>query len=170
VNRPWLEVREAQPFEQVVHAVEAVLDAELFFEDPHGVLAAQRAHAVGLLGPGKHALAEGLFLITWQLGGPTLTGLGGDRIEPAVAVGVAPLLHKVAATPEHGSDHRFFEPVEREPHRPQTVALHRVLLGTQAAIEFSRVVIVMQWDMHSRSIATTRQRRNTKQAPNAPVG
>lgn len=146
------------------------MDAELGVEDADRVLAPQGADAVGLGGPGQHALAEGLFLVPRQLGGPALAGLGPDRVEPAVAVGVGPGLHEVAAAAEHGADHRLFEPVEGQAHRPQPVALQGVLLDTQAAVEFGQIVGVVGRDVHRPIVADAPAQRKTEHAPYRACG
>lgn len=171
MHRPGREAGEAQAFEQVVHAVEAVAHAELLLKDADHIHAPQRADpAVGLGGPGEDALTQRLFLLAWQLGGPTGPGPGGDRVKPAIAVGVAPLLHEVTAASEHRADDRLLPPVQRQPHRAQAIALGGVVLDAEASVQFGQVVRVMGDDVHRPMIAEQTQSRKTEQAPYRACG
>lgn len=134
--------------QQVVGAFERVRRPELLPEDAHRVFAAQRAHAVGLGGPGEHALAEGLLALARQDGGAARLLARGDGLDAAVAVGVAPPLHKILAAPQHGLNGAGLLAGERETNGAVTVALFSVAFAADAAVEFGQVLGTTKRHMH----------------------
>ncbi len=90
------EHREVEPMQQFIDAQEGVLYAELGFEDGDTVAAPQCADAVGFGRSRQYAPLERLVLLGRQAGRSTGRGLGGHRLQPAIAVDVAPALNKAA--------------------------------------------------------------------------
>jgi hypothetical protein len=90
------EHREVEPMQQFVDAREGVLHAELGFEDGDTVAAAQCADAVGLGRTSQYTPLERLVLLGRQASRATRRGLGGHRLQPVIAVDVAPALNEAA--------------------------------------------------------------------------
>ncbi len=82
--------------QQFIDTREGVLHAKLGFEDSDTVAAPQRADAVGLGRSRQHTPLERLVLLGRQAGRATRRGLGGHRLQPAIAVDVAPALNEAA--------------------------------------------------------------------------
>ncbi len=90
------EHREVEPMQQFIDAREGVLHAKLSFEDGDTVAAPQCADAVGLGRSSQYTSLERLVLLGRQAGRATRRGLGGHRLQPAIAVDVAPALNEAA--------------------------------------------------------------------------
>lgn len=90
------EHREVEPMQQFIDAREGVLHAKLNVQDGDTVAAPQCADAVGLGRSSQYAPLERLVLLGRQAGRATRRRLGGHRLQPAVAVGVAPALNEAA--------------------------------------------------------------------------
>ncbi len=82
--------------QQFIDAREGVLHAKLSFENGDTVAAPQRADAVGPGRSSQYPPLERLVLLGWQAGRATGRGLGHHRLQPVIAVDVAPALNKAA--------------------------------------------------------------------------
>ncbi len=82
--------------QQFIDARERVWHAKLSFEDGDTVAAPQRADAVGLGRSSQYAPLERLVLLRRQAGRSPRRGLGSHRLQPAIAVDVAPALNETA--------------------------------------------------------------------------
>ncbi len=90
------EHREVEPMQQFIDAREGILHAKLSLENGDTVAAPQRADAVGLGRSSQYTPLERLVLLGRQAGRATRRGLGGHRLQPAIAVDVAPALNEAA--------------------------------------------------------------------------
>jgi hypothetical protein len=90
------EHREVEPMQQFIDARERVWHAKLGFEDGDTVAAPQCADAVGLGRTSQYTPLERLVLLGRQAGWATRRGLGGHRLQPAIAVDVTPALNEAA--------------------------------------------------------------------------
>src|SRR5580704_9033643 len=93
VSRTRSQAGVVQPFQQIVHAVQAVFDSKLPIKNAHYVLAAHGAHAVFGSRAGVESRLEFCFPFLRQLRFAAWSRLGLNRVDSAVAVSVHPVLH-----------------------------------------------------------------------------
>jgi hypothetical protein len=125
--------------QQGIRAVEGVRHLEFGLENPYRVPAAQRADAVGLGRAGLEPGQKKGLVVPRQLG--RLPGALGRQqgVDPAVTVGVNPVLHRPAAPAERLGDVGCIPPSNRLHHGPELVPLHRVLLHASQTLQFPHV-------------------------------
>lgn len=124
--------------------------AELLLEDPDHVAAPQHAHAVGGLRAGQEPLAEPLLLGDAQQRPRPGLLLDGDRVDPAVAVGVRPALHEPPAASEHQRDRLGLAAVESQGRGPVAVALLGVLLRIDPPLQLSPIPVPSLAHIHGQ--------------------
>ncbi len=132
MQRAWAEAGISQPRQQVVRAAQAVLGAELLLQDPHHVLATQRAHAVLRTRTGVQSLTQLCFAIPRQLRWTPGPGTRLNRIDPAVAIGVGPVLHAASGPPQGLCDLRRLFATQGQQDRTPAIASQRVPFFTRS--------------------------------------
>lgn len=164
---PGTQAAEAQPVQQRVDALQAAeVGVELVGQDALGVAAAEGADAVCFGGAVKDPLLEGFLLPGIKQRGSSGFGLGPDRLEPMVAVGVAPLLDELFAASGGFLDVGAGPSVQREAKHAESVALIRVAGGGDGGVELWAVLGAVKGDVQGdgsggvRSIVDNERRRN----------
>lgn len=110
--------------QQLVHAAERVVDAELIPQNLHAIGSPQRAYpAIGVGGAGGEAGDELLLLIFAQPCLRPAAGPGLQRRQAMVPVGVGPSLHKTLAATKRLLDGLLRFALHRQQRRAVTIPL-----------------------------------------------
>ncbi len=128
--------------QQADRPTQRVAHAEFPLQNPHGIFAPQRAQPpVGpRKRPGAEPLLERRLPVPRQLGRSARLGLGRDRVDPAVAVGVRPTLHEAAGAADLVSRRLRRQALQRPAHRPVAVPLFGSAFAGDEAIELVTVL------------------------------
>lgn len=126
--------------QEVVDALKAKLCMELLFENALQVGPPQRADAVGLGGPGVDALLERLDPVFWEARGAAGLLVGVERLDAAVAVGVAPVLGEPPASVDGCGDVLLAAPLDGEDGDAEAVTLEGFSLTGREIAEAAEVV------------------------------
>jgi len=150
--------------EQIIHSRQAILDPEFLLEDTPDVLGPQCADAIGLGGTSQETVLEGSVLGHGQLAGAARLSFGGDCVQPMIAIGVHPQLHKSSATRQSLCDLGRTAALEGQDDSSIAVSLFGVALLAASLTQLFEIVGVMSLDLHEtvppflREYATCRPR------------
>ncbi len=146
----WGQPGIVQSFQQIVHAVQAVLDAKLPLQNANHVLAAQRADAILRPRTRVEACLQFCFAFTRQLRLAARLGLGLDVIDSAVAVSVDPVLHAAAGPIQSVGDVERFLSLKSQSHGAIAIASQGIAFVIDQLLKSLKVPRVAFRHQHRR--------------------